>query len=147
MTELEVFGTIFRQQRNLEKATRVYQTAAKIAPNNLQVSVKLGLIYINQRQFEPAILAFKQAIAADSTASETQSCFRPIFETRVWVGFPNPYDWPKCSVPREPHSITETKTIHGLDSMIQYLQESRIASLETKTLKNKVHKQSRKEER
>ncbi|MDE0556508.1 MAG: tetratricopeptide repeat protein, partial [Candidatus Poribacteria bacterium] len=31
---------------------------------------KLGVIYINQRQFEPAILAFKQAIAADNTAAE-----------------------------------------------------------------------------
>ena len=39
-------------------------------PDSPQVQIKLGVIYINQSQFEQAITAFQQAIAIDRTAAE-----------------------------------------------------------------------------
>ena len=53
-----------------EKAASVYQKSTEIAPDDPQVWLKLGVIYINQQQFDPAIAAFKRTIVVDSTTAE-----------------------------------------------------------------------------
>ena len=63
-------GTVLIHQRALKEATAVYLKITEIKPDDVQAWLKLGVIYINRQQFEPAIEAFKQAITADDTSAE-----------------------------------------------------------------------------